>query len=607
MIDLRRVPPTLGVAVVAFVVRAAHFAAGSGDPELFGGLFLDSLYYAERAGGADEPYLLSPLYGALLAPFDVDPDGRALVVRALQLALGAGTCALVAHAAWRGAGRGAGWCAGLLLALCGPLVHHEAQVLPEGPQAFLLAAALALAVRAEARAGAAAWAPAGLALGLAAALRPTALAAAAALVALLLRRALAGDRGAARSAGWLVAGVLAAVAPFTVRNAVVAGEPVLLSASGGFNFWVGNHAGARGTFSAPPGYDFDQDPVGRGLAEAGAGRALSPTEASAWWRERALDDLARAPLAGLARIGRKLALLAHPGEIPQTGASFAEARSRSLALRAPVDARWLWLLALAGPLFGLRGRAPAGRIALVLAGGYLLGVALFFVTGRLRAPALPLLAALAGVGLDAGLAAWRDAARRRRAVRASAALAALALASLWVFRADGPLGPIGHGEAQRARQRGVELLRAGRTTEAVDALREALSTAGENDTTRTTLALALARDGRPEEAAAELRAVLARGFRPRAAFDLANLVAEPLAGTTDASRRAAWREAEALYRAALEVQPRYADARFNLGLVLMRQGRRAEARSEVETALEHAPPDSRWRADAARALELLAD
>lgn len=185
---LRRIPPPLGVAVVALVVRAVHFAAGAGDPELFGGLFLDSLDYVERARDPGRPYLLSPLYGTLLAPFEVAPDGRGLALRAVQLALGAATCALVAHAGWRGAGRRAGWCAGLLLALCGPLVHHEAQVLPEGLQAFLLAVALALAVRADGGRVASRWVPVGLALGLAAGARPTALAAAAALVAVLLRR-----------------------------------------------------------------------------------------------------------------------------------------------------------------------------------------------------------------------------------------------------------------------------------------------------------------------------------------------------------------------------------------------------------------------------------
>ena len=113
--------------------------------------------------------------------------------------------------------------------------------------------------------------------------------------------------------------------------------------------------------------------------------------------------------------------------------------------------------------------------------------------------------------------------------------------------------------------------------------------------------------GYVEQAEAELRTVLSHGFSPRAAFELANIVAAPGPESGDAELRAGYEEAEGLYRAALAVQPRYADARFNLGVVLMRQGRASEARSEIETALEHGAPDVRWREDASRALELLAD
>lgn len=603
---LSRLSTPLGVALVALALRALHFITGTADEELFTGLFLDSLAYAEGGPGPDSPYLLSPLYPYLLAPFDLDPAGRALSVRAIQLTLGVFSCALVAGAVEASAGRRAGWIAGLLLAVCGASIHHEAQVLPGGPQGFLMAAALALAVRCERRGTQAEWVGVGILLGLAAALRPTALLAGAALGIGHLVARLRGNPTAGSRAGWLVTGILVAIAPFTARNALVSGEPVLLSASGGFNFWIGNHEGARGTFSPPPGYDFTQDPVGRGLAEAAAGRELSHVEASRFWRERALDDLAADPSAGLGRLLRKLGLLIQPVEIPQLGTSFEDSAERSLALRSPVNASWLVLLALAWPLFGRKDDNQVGRIAALLALGYLIAVVLFFVTGRLRAPALPLLAAMGGLGLDAALTSWQDRGARSRSLVATLSLILLATGSIFLPSPPGS-GSLELAEASRARQRAVELLRAGRTDEAIASLRDALEEHGENDTTRTTLAYALVEGGYVEQAEPELRTVLSHGFSPRAAFELANIVAAPGPESGDAELRAGYEEAEGLYRAALAVQPRYADARFNLGVVLMRQGRASEARSEIETALEHGAPDVRWREDASRALELLAD
>ena len=100
-----------------------------------------------------------------------------------------------------------------------------------------------------------------------------------------------GTRGLRRGAA-LALGIALVVAPFTARNLVVSGEPVLLSAAGGMNLWIGNHAEATGLFAPPPGYDFEHEPMARDVARRLAGRSLTHSEASDFWRDRALADIA---------------------------------------------------------------------------------------------------------------------------------------------------------------------------------------------------------------------------------------------------------------------------------------------------------------------------
>jgi tetratricopeptide (TPR) repeat protein len=561
---------------LALGLRLAVLAQGSAGPDpLFGELVLDEAQFARIAadircgeGAGDGPYVTSPLYPYLLALFPgIEEGGAQIPVRAAQLILGALTAVLAALTSARRFGAVAGWVAGLALATLGPAMHSEAQVIVAGPLALLMIAALTLEPDVAGPRSTARALGAGVCLGLAAALRATALLPAVALVGVLLVR----RRG--RAGAWLTTGVLAVVLPFTLRNAVVGGEPVLLTTSGGFNLWVGNHRGAPGIFAPPPGYDFASDPVGRGLAEAEAGRAMGATEASDWWRARALDEVKAAPREALQLWIRKLALVFHPGEIPQLGPDDMRPYRRGIwALRGPLDARWLLLAALLAPLVvgwaGGREGLARGNLARLAAPGamalaYGLTLLLFFVSGRFRAPLLPLACVLTGATVQAALGL---APRRRWA--AAGAFGGLLLASLWVYR-DG--GPLVLGEAGKVLDRAHQL-------------------AGEGDFTGS---------------AEAYRAVLAEDPRhARAAFELAGLIAGPLKGSAPAEKLAAWRAAEPLYARAVAVQPRFAEAWFNLGVARLQLRRFPGATEALNTALGLANGNEDWCAEARRALAI---
>lgn len=595
----------IGVAGLAARLLHQKIVAGS---VLASGLFLDSRYYAELAhsiragfGIGETPYLVSPLYPYILALF-TDAEGTLAVggVRLLQAVTGGLTCMLTADIASRIGDRRAGLVAGGLAAVYGPLIYFDSRILVASLMVFLLTVALRCLV---ARSGAAPLAGAGLALGLAAALRPTCLALLAAATVAPWITALRERtwRGRARTLllhSALVAGAgTLAVLPFTVRNVVAGGEPVLLSANGGINFWVGNRAGANGVFRTPPDYDFLDDPLGRQIAARSAGRELDYREAGAWWRSRALEDIRANPSGWIRLMGRKLVLFAHPEEVPQLGSSFAWYRNHAWTLRFPVDARHLILFALCCPLvLYLRGgSAEAWRVRwpLLWIVAYWLTIILFFVAGRFRLPIVPalvVLAAITVVGLWDLL--FLNGPRRKKALATSGGLLLLLIVSYPLYGRGSSLyyTPSFEGEE---RHTGMVLQAQGRHEEAIRAFRRSLEYR-DSDATRNNLATALKSVGRFDEAAREYEIILRRSPRDGLAwYNFGNLQRVHL-GDPEASLTS--------YRRAIEARPLLAEAHFNLGAALIDLARPAEAIDPIERALELGSPTDPWHKKATDAL-----
>src|SRR5207247_1262793 len=86
----------------------------------------------------------------------------------------------------------------------------------------------------------------------------------------------------------LFLGLALVIAPVTLRNRLLGGEWVLVTHSGGINFYLGNGPGAEGTFRVP---DFLPEAVNadaqfesfRTYAEKMTGRNLTTKEASDYW------------------------------------------------------------------------------------------------------------------------------------------------------------------------------------------------------------------------------------------------------------------------------------------------------------------------------------
>jgi lipoprotein NlpI len=546
-------------------------AIAAGDLAGQGGVHLAPLY----------PYLCGLVYA-------LAPDGPLAVVLLQHLA-GAGLA--VAAGAMAGALGGplAAAVAAFLVAGYGPLVAYENVLLAEVLGAVLLTAGVGLlALGAEGAAVRSRLAfAAGFLLGLDALVRPTGLLVAAALAVWTLARA-PGRRG--RAALALAAGAALAVAPVTLRNRVAGGEWVLVTASGGFNFYVGNHPGADGSYVQPEGVPFvpgdaGGDPTGKVAAERALDRPLRAGEVSRYWRERALDFIRAEPGRAVLLFLRKVGLVWNRVEIPQI-VRFEDFRQESATLRRlPLAGpRLLLPLALLGLALGYPGAGRGRGVVRASLAAFTLATALFFVTDRYRIQAVPLMAVAAGgaVARLAELARWPARAPLARAL-AGLALAVVAVEPVWV----GLRGPVGHpwlGPMNRA----VGLAATGGDSAAVEAaFAEAVARGPE-------VARVFANRGEWRRG---------RGALAAAAADLRRAVeldpGDPMAWTALGRTLGAAGDdpaAGASLERAHGLDPTYAPAALALGQALVRLGRAGEAMAPLRAAL--AGPDSAAAHDA---------
>jgi hypothetical protein len=357
------------------------------------------------------PWLLGVVY-RLWPPMPVAADAASIpregvrdavlwVQHLLGLLVAWGTARLGARAL----GNHVGFLAGVFMAVSGPAVFHESMLLKATLSLLLVVISLNLWLDLLESAGKKRAVVLGLCLGIGVLLRGNLyLLLALVTASLVLRRA---SRRPAEAL--LVLGTaLLVMAPATLHN-IQRGDFVLTTYQAGSNAAIGQPIGA----DPNAGIMYTPLRAGRGdarfeekdavrLAEAGAGRRLTGREISAWWWTQVGEQLKSHPLVALQRTGWKLLHLFHGLEVVDVK-DWTFISRRVPWLNTPLSNLWLlgpW--ALLGFLF-LPWRKHPGL--LVVRGGlvvFAMSLALFYVMGRYRLTALPMLFILAAGAASAG-------------------------------------------------------------------------------------------------------------------------------------------------------------------------------------------------------------
>ncbi len=430
-----------GVFLLALAVRLLYVAEIAEHP-LASYPIADARAYLEWArqlaagdlwSRAQGVFYQAPLYPYFLAAV-LGVAGEGLnAIRLVQAVAGALACALLVVAGRFFFDRAAALLAGIVLALYAPVVFTEALIQKEALAVFVTSGLLACLGWASLPAGpvtAWRWLAVGLALGVLCLLRENALLLAPVL-ALWLVLSGNGRRLGPRllPAAALAVGLAVALAPVSLRNLAIGGGLTLTTAQAGPNFFIGNHDGATGSYQPLRAGRSDPRFERRDateIAERALGRELAPAEVSGYWFGRAFSFLREQPLAWLALAARKVWMVTHRHELADAEDFYLFRESSPLLAGLSIAGNFgvLLPLAVAGVVLTWKSRRQLAPLYLTAA-TLLLSVAVFFVFGRYRLPAVPALALLAAAGLRE---AWRRAgvhgARRAAASLAPAALAA---------------------------------------------------------------------------------------------------------------------------------------------------------------------------------------
>jgi hypothetical protein len=419
------------------------------------------------------PFYQDPLYPYWLACLMGVVGSDVVVLRLVSAGLGALTPMAVAWAGRVGLGRAEGLVAGWAAALYAPLIFADGSLEKEGFATFWTALALGLMAHLS-RSERPVWAgTAGMAWGIVGLLRSNALMMAPLGAAWLMVRP-AEPATSGRHRGWrlalaYLAGFLLVVMPVAAINTAMSNPRELLGTTWqlGPNFYIGNGPEADGTYVAPPfvrahpAYE-----PGDYAAEAmrRAGRALTPGQVSRFWLVEGLKQWARAPIASVNLLLRKLALLTHRSEIPDNqDMEFVQ------LVAAPALGCGIIHFGIVFPLAAVGlARVPRTRFWWILSlstGVGLAATALFFVVGRYRVPWVSGLILLASAGVVdlvrlARLRDWRAIAWRVGALVLPAVLLS------WRPQAD----PAPNRWGNQLIALGVANLRDGRADAAIDAL-----------------------------------------------------------------------------------------------------------------------------------------
>ena len=412
----------VAVFALALLVRLYYLHEIRASP-LFTAPVVDARTYTEDArylsdvsfAGRPAPFWQPPLYPVLLGVLFAVAGDDLYLPRLIQAVIGALVCVLICLLGYRVFGAGVGLGAGFAAALYGPLIYFGGELLPT-----LLACCLNLLVLWVLMAGR--YLLAGILLGLSA----LAVANILLFVPVLLGWVLAFGRGPTplaplptrkggtasassfragsrlTAAALLLLGCALVIAPVAYRNWAVGGDLVLISHNAGINFYIGNNADYEQTTRIRPGRDWAE------LVEMPERRAgiEQPSAKSRYFFGQSWQYITSEPLDFTGLLAYKGYLFLRGDEIPRNRDLYF-ARNDSSLLSILLWKKGLAFpfglvvpLALVGLFAVLRSSDPSeGRLLALFVACYALSVVLFFVTGRYRLPAVPVLLLFAACGV----------------------------------------------------------------------------------------------------------------------------------------------------------------------------------------------------------------
>lgn len=346
----------------------------------------------------------APLYPYFLGVLQVILGHNLWLIRLIQIALGAISCALIFQAGRNLFSRQAGIAAGLILSCYAPGIFFDGLIEKSILDFFLLSLFLWLLSQLTSTVRWSRWLALGAVLGLLGLSRENALVLAVIVPLWIgLYFSASPSRKRLQWMGLFFAGLLLVLVPVGLRNLAVGGEFKLTTSQFGPNFFIGNNPVADGTYVSVGKLIGEPQLEGKDakrLAEKALDRSLSAGEVSDYWLGQAWGYVRSQPGQWLALLSKKWLLVWNSREIEDSDDFY-------------IYQEWSWLLRSLGWInhFGILAPLAVMGVFLTVKQWRQLwvlyamvlslaaSVAIFYVFGRYRFPLVPFLALFAGAGI----------------------------------------------------------------------------------------------------------------------------------------------------------------------------------------------------------------
>jgi len=295
-LDIIKNHPIIAVLILGGIVRLIFLISYFHSPE-WGQLVVDSLFHhrwaqAIAAGDiiGDQVFFRAPLYIYILGLIYYIVGPSLLFARIFGHIVGLISVYFTFRIGRTIFNRPAGLMAALLHALYPIAVFFESELLVDNLFTMLFELSILLIIYAVRKRQNKYYIMAGIIIGLAAITRPLILG----LLPVYIIWIFIGERSfrfALLKNLLLLLIAFAVILPVSIRNKLVGDDFVLVSSSGGINFYIGNNPSADGLTASMPrplGHNWEINDITR-IAEDETGHQLKPSEVSSFWLDKALD------------------------------------------------------------------------------------------------------------------------------------------------------------------------------------------------------------------------------------------------------------------------------------------------------------------------------
>jgi tetratricopeptide (TPR) repeat protein len=575
----RRTPITiLSIFVLAFALRLTYLFFLKHHYFFYDHPASDVLYYRQWAqtivtGQPTGVFWGLPLYPYFLAVLDRLTLGNLLIIRLCHLALGAVNCVLLYQLGRKLFSERAAVVAAVLAALNFRLIYYDWLMMPVTLLIFLSLVIVLSIVQNDVDSPKREWFLTGILIGLAALGDGKFLIYFALLLGYLAFQHRNNTLLWLRRIGVpLTVGLCLVLSLVVMRNRIVGGQWVLITAQSGLSFYVGNNPQAGGFYENPElirpthaGQDIDQ----QAIAQRTAGRDLGSAEVSAFWAKKATDFITTDPMAYLSLLGKKAVLFFGDHEAAYDVDLLLQHKWKNILDFNP----WglIWPLAITGMVLTFR-RSNIQTINLLLFSQFSFTL-IFFLIERHRITILPFLLLYEACGVF-----WFFERARNRNLK-KIAPAILLLVFYWVlfrptrldpaaveFLYATKAGPVWEKRSDHARARGE--------------YRRALELRPQDSTTRYNLANTYLKEGdHPQAIAHYQKAIELNPYHSDAFYNLGHAYRQ--AGDIPS--------AIAAYEKVLALDPGSVDAHYQLAQIHREQNNCQAAQRHYRIIIELAP------------------